>query len=77
MQNTLHEEFYIYLPGVKLKFEEKDAPLVKQAYYDARTRKLEDLELDNLTYEKDKIERKLSIKMNNVLYTESFFRETY
>ncbi|WP_137665432.1 hypothetical protein [Enterococcus hulanensis] len=74
MQNTLYEEFYIYLPGVELKFEGEDAPVVKQAYYDAKRRKLEEIELDNLTFQKARLERKLSIKMDKILYTESYFR---
>lgn len=75
MEYKLYEEFYIYLPGVKLKFEEPDAPIVKRAYYDANKRKLEDLELENLTFEVDNIDRELCIKMNKILYTESYFRK--
>lgn len=60
-----------------MKFEGKDAPLVKQTYYDGIRRKLEYLELDNLTHQQEKFERQLSIKMDNILYTESYFRKAY
>ncbi|MGL9746425.1 hypothetical protein [Enterococcus sp. DIV0170] len=56
MQNTLYEEFYIYLQGVELKFEGEDALVVKQAYYGAKRRKFEEIELDNLTFKKERIE---------------------
>lgn len=76
MQNKLFEEFHIVFAGKKLIFEGEDAPIVKSAYKDAVKNNDKYLSLKKLTFSKGIQKRELNIVMNNILYVESFLRET-
>lgn len=76
MQNELFEEFHIVFTGNTLIFEGEDAPIVKLAYNDALRNNDKYLSLKKLPFSKGIQKRELNIVMNNILYVESFLRET-